>query len=294
MANITELRDKCVRKLVKRARRQCFMDDALARCAFKGFNAGAELLIRAALGRDDMHVVETTTQYEMVTDGYKSLTIDIFARDAKGTHFNIEIQRARGEAPPERAMFHMAKMTSHILPPGEKDFKALPMIYVIFFDAHDELHNGLPLSSFTWYDTKNSRKLSDKQCIIYINSKVPQDDPLLASVVHDLFCKDYKEMQNKVLADKMKYLKVDKEGIKQMFDYFDDDIKEAFDKIVELERDEAKEEGKAEGEAKGIAEGKAAGARAMLSDNMPHELVVKYTGLTMEQVEALSKELATA
>jgi predicted transposase/invertase (TIGR01784 family) len=180
-------------------------------------------------------------------------------------------------------MFHMAMMASHTLPKGTKDFRLLPTIYVIFFNEHDELRNGRPLSKFVWYDTDNSEKLSDKQSIVYINGSLQQESPLLASVVHDMFCKEYTEMENQVLADRMKYLRTD-EGEDEMLDY-------VYSKLynhIQLERADAAKEG----EEKGKAAGKAEGAKAMLSDNMPHELVVKYTGLTMEQVEALSKELA--
>ena len=281
MADITQLRAECVQELVREAKGECFMDDLLARCAFNGFNEGAEMLIRAALGRDDLQVVETTTQLELSSRDYRGLIIDIQARTPDGTRFNIEVQRTQNGAPPERGMFHMAMMASHTLPKGTKDFRLLPTIYVIFFNEHDELRNGRPLSKFVWYDTDNSEKLSDKQSIVYINGSLPQESPLLASVVHDMFCKEYTEMENQVLADRMKYLRTD-EGEDEMLDY-------VYSKLynhIQLERADAKREGK--------EEGKVSDARAMLADNMPHELVVKYTGLTMEQVEALSKELATA
>jgi predicted transposase/invertase (TIGR01784 family) len=60
-------------------------------------------------------------------------------------------------------------------------------------------------------------------------------------------------------------------------------------------RQEAIEEGRAEGHAEGRAEGRAEGlsearaevAREMLSDGVPVEKISKYTGLSIEDVEAL-------
>ena len=51
--------------------------------------------------------------------------------------------------------------------------------------------------------------------------------------------------------------------------------------------DQGRAEGLAEGLAKGIAEGHMEDARKMKADNMPTELIAKYTGLTIEEIEAL-------
>jgi len=46
-------------------------------------------------------------------------------------------------------------------------------------------------------------------------------------------------------------------------------------------------EGHAEGLAEGLAEGRAETARKMKADNMPVELISKYTGLMAEEIEQL-------
>ena len=51
--------------------------------------------------------------------------------------------------------------------------------------------------------------------------------------------------------------------------------------------DTAKEEAKAEGRAEGRAEERLKNARRMKEDNMPAELICKYTGLTPEEIAAL-------
>ena len=56
-------------------------------------------------------------------------------------------------------------------------------------------------------------------------------------------------------------------------------------------RAEGRAEGLAEGEAKGRAEGREEAfrenARRMKADNMPAELIAKYTGLSIEDIEQL-------
>ena len=53
-------------------------------------------------------------------------------------------------------------------------------------------------------------------------------------------------------------------------------------------RAEGRAQGLAEGRAEGKAEGKAEDAKAMLKDGLPLEKVMAYTGLSKEEVEALT------
>ena len=64
---------------------------------------------------------------------------------------------------------------------------------------------------------------------------------------------------------------------------------------LKVERKAWLAEGRAEGRAEGLAEGRAEGervkaldlARRMKADGMPAELITKYTGLTLEDVNSL-------
>ena len=49
----------------------------------------------------------------------------------------------------------------------------------------------------------------------------------------------------------------------------------------------ARSEGKAEGIAEGKAENRLEVARSMLADAMPPDLISKFTGLTVEEIDAL-------
>lgn len=54
-----------------------------------------------------------------------------------------------------------------------------------------------------------------------------------------------------------------------------------------LGRREGLEEGRAEGRAKGLAEGRAETAKMMLEDGEPKSKIMRYTGLTEEEIEKL-------
>ena len=64
-----------------------------------------------------------------------------------------------------------------------------------------------------------------------------------------------------------------------------------YNNAINTAKKDAKEEGRAEGRAEGLAEGEAKAnmdnARKMKADGMPTELIAKYTGLTIEEIEKL-------
>ena len=57
--------------------------------------------------------------------------------------------------------------------------------------------------------------------------------------------------------------------------------------ILETKVIEGLEQGRAEGLTEGVAKANRDNARRMKADNMPLELIAKYTGLTTDEIEAL-------
>ena len=102
------------------------------------------------------------------------------------------------------------------------------------------------------------------------------------------------EEKNKVIKEAKKeveYLTGDEE-VKRLAE-----LREKWEMDRNSEIGQAKKEGIEEGEAKGKAEGKAEGkiegkleiAKSMLKDGMNLEIVMKYTGLSKEEIENLAK-----
>lgn len=69
-------------------------------------------------------------------------------------------------------------------------------------------------------------------------------------------------------------------------EFYDHNMRTELDIIAQT--DYAVKEGEARGRAEGRAEGKAEDAKAMLKDGLPLEKVMAYTGLSKEEVEALT------
>jgi predicted transposase/invertase (TIGR01784 family) len=97
----------------------------------------------------------------------------------------------------------------------------------------------------------------------------------------------------------------DKEGIRSFFDFIDliirlpDDLEEKlFDEITKIEEDHkmphlatwertAEKRGEIRGEKRGEIKGKLETARRMLNEDIPIDRIIKYTGLTEEEIKGL-------
>ena len=105
-------------------------------------------------------------------------------------------------------------MDMNTLDPGQ-DFDELPESYVIFIVRDDALGYGLPIYHIDRTIKEVRENFMDEAHIIYVNSK-RQDDTELGRLMHDLHCKNAKDMYSKVLADRVYELKETQEGVEFM------------------------------------------------------------------------------
>ena len=89
-------------KLQRIAKMRMF-DDTLMNAVFDSRIVETQVLIQIILGRDDIRVISTKTQEEFINVYGRTVTLDIVARDADDKLYNIEVQRDKYKAPPQRA-----------------------------------------------------------------------------------------------------------------------------------------------------------------------------------------------
>jgi hypothetical protein len=130
-------------KLQRIAQMRMF-DDTLMNAVFDSRIAETEVLIQIILGRDDIKVTSTKTQEEFINVYGKMVTLDIVARDADNKLYNIEVQRDKYKAPPQRARFHAAVMDITLLK-DRQPFKEMPERYTIFITEEDKFGSGFPM-----------------------------------------------------------------------------------------------------------------------------------------------------
>lgn len=109
---------------------------------------------------------------------------------------------------------------------------------------------------------KETGKLfNDEAHIIYVNGAYRDETPI-GQLMHDFSCKNPSDMHYKLLAEKTRYYKEDEKGVEAMCKIMED--------LIDSEKREI--------------------ALKMLEDGkLQKEEIAKYFGLTLEQVEELSK-----
>ena len=90
----------------------------------------AELLLKIILDRDDLKVIKAVPQLEFKNLQGRSTRLDIYAIDADGKQYDIEVQRDSDGAVSRRARYNSSLMDANILDKGN-DVKTLPECYVI-------------------------------------------------------------------------------------------------------------------------------------------------------------------
>ena len=162
---------------------------------------------------------------------YRSVRLDILAKDEDGCLLNIEVQNSNEGTSPERARYNASSIDVHLLPKGE-DVTNLPTVYVILITRNDVLGKNKPLYTIErTIKEDNNSSLNNRQHIIYVNSKI-QDETELGKLMHDFYCKDPAEMYNKEIADVAGYYKNKERGEFEMCAIMDELIEEETQKTI--------------------------------------------------------------
>ena len=84
-------------------------DDFMSKC-LENAPECIELMLQIILGKKDLKVVKSQTEYPIKSLQGRGVRFDVFARDSKGREYDIEIQRADKGAEPKRARYNSALM----------------------------------------------------------------------------------------------------------------------------------------------------------------------------------------
>ena len=80
-------------------------DDFMSKC-LENAPECIELMLQIILGKKDLKVVKSQTEYPIKSLQGRGVRFDVFARDSKGREYDIEIQRADRGAEPKRARYN--------------------------------------------------------------------------------------------------------------------------------------------------------------------------------------------
>ena len=193
-----------------------------------------ELLLHIVMENEGIKVQRVRTKYQIKNLQGRSVRLDIWATDSKGRKINIEIQREDKGAGAKRARYHSSVMDANITSPGE-DYEELAEVYVIFITENDIIGEGIPLYHIERTIQETGGCFGDGSHIIYVNGQYRDDSPL-GILMKDFACTEPDDMHYKVLADRARYFKKNKEGVASMCKMLEEMRNEAAAEATENER----------------------------------------------------------
>ena len=242
-------------------------DDFMSKC-LENAPECIELMLQIILGKKDLKVVKSQTEYPIKSLQGCGVRFDVFARDSDGREYDIEIQRADKGAEPKRARYNSALMEANALKAGE-DVAKLRDTYVIFITENDVIGGDREIYRI-------DRMIRDLECqafgdgahIIYVNGAARSTSET-GRLVLDLLCRDATEMYFDLLRKRVEEFKNSEEGRHAMC--------KAMEKI----------------EARGKRETMLATAKRLLANGkLVLKEIAQCTGLSLAQVKKLQASMA--
>jgi hypothetical protein len=243
------------------------MDDTFMSKCLENAPECIELMLRIIIGKKDLKVIKSQTEYPIKSLQGRGVRFDVFARDSEGKEYDIEIQRADKGAEPRRARYNSALMDANALKSSD-DFGKLRDTYVIFITENDVMKRGQDAYSYLRIEEHNGDRLNDGTHIIYVNGAT-QSATEIGKLVHDLLCRDAAKMYFDVLKKRVGDFKQTEEGRRTMC--------KAMEKI------------KAEGKRETMI---ATAKRLLANGKLVLKEIAQCTGLSLAQVKKLQASMA--
>lgn len=265
------------------------IDDTFFHTCLSGSKEGMQYILRIILRKPKLVVLKMHTQEDVPNIFGRSVTFDVFVRDADGREYNVEVQRKNDGADPRRARYHASMLDVMHIGKGE-EWKDFPPVIVIFITEHDVLKGGKPI----YHVRRTIQELDDKRFedgaeIIYVNASI-QDDTPLGRLMHDLQCTDPEQMYSKVLAERVEYFKTNEHGVRKMCEIMEKFAKSYAEGEREEGRVEGRAEGRAEGRVQGIAEKTLRTIRNQLKRHVAYADIASDNETTIDEVIRIAKE----
>ena len=210
----------------------------------------------------------------------KSVRLDIYVEDGDNTVYNIEMQTTENRNLPKRTRYYQGMIDLNILEKGE-NYKKLKRSFVIFVCTFDLFGEGRHIYTFENRCLQNPKlALGDDTTKIILNTKGTMDDvtPEMKRLLNFI---DGKEPEDAFTRELDEAVQSVRKNEKWRLEYM----------TLQMNYQEKYEQGYDEGDMqRAISVAK----RMMEDGNFPMEKIALYSGLTLEQVLELEKELQPA
>lgn len=237
------------------------LDDEFMTKVFEGYPECIELVLQIVMEKPDLKVLDVRTQVFVENLLNRSVRLDVLATDITKAKYNIEVQRTDKGASFKRARYNSSMMDAGLLKKGA-DFDSLEETYVIFITENDVIGRGEALYLVGRCFLNSGELFEDGSHIIYVNGSYRDDSPI-GKLMYDFSCTRPKDMNYKLLADRARFFKEEKEGVLIMSKIMDE-LREqtAKEKAIQIAKD-------------------------LIDRNVSFEVIAECCQLTLEEVKAL-------
>ena len=228
------------KKFIADIRKFRLIDDTFFHTCFHDNKSCIEFVIRIILDKPKLKVIRMHTQEEVPNLYGRSVRFDVFAQDADGTEYNIEVQKKDNGTDPRRARYNASLLDTMNVPSGA-EWKDLPRTIVIFITENDVIGGGLPLYHIhRTIDELNNKRFEDASEIIYVNGQI-RNDTMLGWLMHDFFCNNPSDMHYPLLAERANFFKSNEHGVSTMCDIMEQlTAKAVADRVIKTIRNQLK------------------------------------------------------
>ena len=126
-------------------------------------------LLEIILGISIDRVIVSREQCLIYHPEYRSVRLDIYAKDSRNTHYNVEMQVSPKPALAKRCRYYHSQMDMELLLAGT-DYTGLPDTYVIFICDFDPFGDGLYRYSTGMVCEETGKSVSDGVKTVYLNA----------------------------------------------------------------------------------------------------------------------------
>ena len=259
---------------------------------------GKEQVIR------DVKFLNSENVGDVYTD--RKAIFDVYCENEHGEKFIVEMQNAYQKHFKDRSLYYSTFPIKEQAPKGaDWDFK-LAHVYVVAllnFDMHDDAFDEDSIShDVGLLDKQTKRVFNDKLTFKYVEI-AKFDKPLdRLRTVYDKWLYALKnlprltdrpkELRDRVFDRLFEEAEIARFSTQELKEYEDSlkayrDIKNSLDTAMEQGFEKGCEIGRAEGRAEGITSQRLDTARSMLADGLTLEKIMRYTGLSKEEIDKL-------
>ena len=224
--------------------------------------------------------------------GKRSVRLDAYLDDGK-TIYNIEMQTAEQIALPQRSRLYQAHIDVNQLERGQY-YDELRPSYVIFICTFDPFGKSLYRYSFRNVCREDGEvELQDEAYKLFFNTKgtrgeIPEALKEMLAYINNPEGYPVEESKLKLIHRLDEAVETAKmsEDWRRAYMTYQTHLRDAQLEGIAIGRKEGWQEGRLEGRKEGLLEA----AKAMLQGHLPVEQIVRFTGLSQEDVQKLAEE----